>query len=184
LAALIAAFSGHNFIATDLDATEVLAHLPSDDPGSALDPRFLAWLCQRLDAVTYTPDIVLAAFGCDADPEFRLVDRDDLEHHPRVQLARRYRSGVRVYSDGSGDGLITIARQRLGLQSISVEVEPAQRNRGLARKLVLAARSRIPEDEPLFASVSPGNAASVRAFLAAGYVPICSEVALLSRRDE
>jgi hypothetical protein len=33
----------------------------------------------------------------------------------------------------------------------------------------------------LFAQVSPGNTASVRAFLAAGYQPICSEVLFLKR---
>jgi hypothetical protein len=33
----------------------------------------------------------------------------------------------------------------------------------------------IPEGEHLFAEASPGNAASVRAVLAAGYLPVGSE---------
>jgi hypothetical protein len=41
----------------------------------------------------------------------------------------------------------------------------------------------VPRDEPLFAQVTPGNVASVRALLAAGYTPIASEV-LLTDWDE
>jgi hypothetical protein len=37
----------------------------------------------------------------------------------------------------------------------------------------------VPRDEPLFAQVTPGNIASVRPLLAAGYTPIASEVLLL-----
>jgi hypothetical protein len=46
LAAAVVAFSGHNFIATDLDSAEVLSHLPSQDPGAALSPS-LPLLAQR-----------------------------------------------------------------------------------------------------------------------------------------
>jgi hypothetical protein len=42
-----------------------------------------------------------------------------------------------------------------------------------------AARTFGPPAEPLFAQVTPGNAASLRAFLAAGYRPIGSEVLFL-----
>jgi GNAT superfamily N-acetyltransferase len=184
LAAAVVGFSGHNFIATDIDSAEVLSHLPSQDPGAALSPPFLCWLGDRLSAWTYTPDLVLSAFYESSDASFLLIERHDVDDHPRVQLARRYRSDVRVYSDASGEGLITIARNKMGLLSVSVEVEPHARDHGLARKLIQAARSLIPQSEPLFASVSPGNAASVRAFLAAGYSPICSEVAMLSKREE
>jgi hypothetical protein len=184
LAAVVVGFSSHNVIATDLDSTELLSNLPSQDPGAAMSPPFLFWLSERLAAWTYTPDIVLSAFYESSDEPFPVIQRYDLDDHPRVQLARRYRSDVRVYSDTFGEGLITIARNRMGLLSVSVEVGPRARNRGLARKLIQAARSLIPQSEPLLASVSPGNAASVRAFLAAGYVPICSEVAMLTRRDD
>jgi hypothetical protein len=184
LAAVVVSFSGHNVIAADLDSTELLSNLPSQDPGAALSPPFLFWLSERLAAWTYTPDVVLSAFYQSSDGSLPLIERHDLDDHPRVQLARRYRSDVRVLSDTSCEGLITIARNKMGLLSVSVEVEPHARNRGLARKLIQAARSLIPQSEPLFASVSPGNAASLRGFLAAGYVPICSEVAILTRRED
>ena len=48
--------------------------------------------------------------------------------------------------------------------------------------MAAAAVTLVPEGEPLFAQVSPGNVASVRAFLAAGYRPICSEVLFLRPR--
>jgi hypothetical protein len=36
----------------------------------------------------------------------------------------------------------------------------------------------MPVDAPLWAQIAPGNAASVRAFLAAGYVPVGAEALL------
>ncbi len=43
---------------------------------------------------------------------------------------------------------------------------------------VAAARHLVPGGAPLWAQITPGNAASVRAFLAAGYRPAGSEVLL------
>jgi RimJ/RimL family protein N-acetyltransferase len=37
----------------------------------------------------------------------------------------------------------------------------------------------VPGDRPLWAQVHPGNAASVRAFLAAGYRPVGAEILFL-----
>jgi hypothetical protein len=152
LAAIVVAFSGHNVIATGLEPSEVVAHLPSRDPGAAMNPAFLAWLGERLDAITYTPDLVLAAFGCDRDPSFSLVERDDLREHPRVRLASRIRRDVRVFSDRDDKGLVTIARSPVcDRWEMSLEVAPAVRGAGLGRKLALAARSLVEADEPLFA---------------------------------
>jgi RimJ/RimL family protein N-acetyltransferase len=60
---------------------------------------------------------------------------------------------------------------------VSIEVDEDARGRGLGRELALAARALARE--PVFAQVSPGNSASLRAFLAAGYRPIGSEVLFL-----
>ena len=51
----------------------------------------------------------------------------------------------------------------------------------MIRALIRASWSLVPRHETLFAQVSPGNTASVRAFLAAAYQPICSEVVFLKR---
>jgi len=58
---------------------------------------------------------------------------------------------------------------------MAYEVAPAARDRGLGRRLAASA-GRFVDGEPLFAQVSPGNAASMRACLAAGYTPIGAEV--------
>jgi hypothetical protein len=180
VAAAVVAFTNHNIIATDLSASEVIAHLPSNDPGAAMNPGFLAWLGERLDAWPYAPDIVLAASPGEPDPLFSLIERNDLEDHPRVQLAKRYRREVRVYSDKEDRGLVTFGRGLAGRREVSIEVKPQDRSLGLGRMLALAVRSLVAGTD--FASVSPGNAASLRAFLAAGFQPICSEVVLLEKR--
>jgi hypothetical protein len=59
---------------------------------------------------------------------------------------------------------------------MAYEVEPAHRGNGLGRRLARASRRLVPDGEPVFAQVSPGNAASLRSCLAAGFTPIGSEV--------
>jgi hypothetical protein len=75
--------------------------------------------------------------------------------------------------------LLDAARGRLPDPDGTVEVLPPPGGRtaqGLGRALALAARHLVPAGEPVFAQVSPGNAASLRAILAAGYRPLGSEV--------
>jgi hypothetical protein len=43
---------------------------------------------------------------------------------------------------------------------------------GLSRKLAIAARHLVPDGAPLWAQIAPANAASVRAFVAAGFTPV------------
>jgi hypothetical protein len=47
--------------------------------------------------------------------------------------------------------------------------------------LAAAARHLVPDGRPIWGQVAPGNAASLRAFLAAGYVPVGAEVLLTPR---
>ena len=50
--------------------------------------------------------------------------------------------------------------------------------KGSRPALARAARHLVPAGEPLWAQVAPANAASVRAFLAAGFTPVGAEVLL------
>ncbi len=180
LAAAVVGFSMHNFIATSLEPAEVLAQLPSADPGAPVNPGFLIWLAGRVGGHAHEPDVVLVATRQEAvDAELKLVRRDDLAKHPRVQLAGVLRSDVAVYTDPEGQGLITLAMSPLGLPNVSVEVEPGSRNTGLGRGLALAARSLTEPEEVLIAEVAPGNATSLRAFLAAGFKPVGSDVLMI-----
>jgi L-amino acid N-acyltransferase YncA len=57
-------------------------------------------------------------------------------------------------------------------------VDEVRRNSGLGRRLAVAARHLVP-DRPVWAQIAPGNAASVRAFLAAGFRPVGAEALLV-----
>jgi hypothetical protein len=128
-------------------------------------------------------DPASASAGPAADPAsasagpasgLRAVDDAD---HPRVRRARRYRDDVRVWAlDG---GVLVIGRGLGGRWEAAVEVDQEHRNAGLGRRLAAAARALVPEPRPVWAQVAPGNAASVRAFLAAGYRPVGSEALLV-----
>lgn len=179
LAAAVVAFSGHNVIATALDPSDVRERLSDSDPGAPMNPHFLSWLAGRVEAHVYTPDVVLAASRLEPDSSFKVLRRDDLTEHPRVALANRFRRQVSVYSDPNGLGLLTLGLGPLGVWDVSIEVKPEARKSGLGRQLALAGRALVTEDDFVIAEVSPGNAASLRAFLSAGFTPICSVVLML-----
>jgi hypothetical protein len=179
LAGAVFGFTGHTIITADLEIDEVLEHLPGNGLGASMHPAFITWLAERLEARSYAPDLVLAAFRAEPDGSCHLLERPDLMTHPRAVAAQVYRKNVRCYSDAEGNGLLTLGNGVCGRHEVSVEVDSGLRNRGVGRRLAYAARSLMPDGEPVFAEVSPGNAASLRAFLAAGYVPIGSEVGLL-----
>lgn len=179
----VVAFSGHNLVAAAIHPDEVRAHLADDDPGGPMTPPFLTWLGSRLGSEPGSLDVVLAAFAdpaADASPA--LVPRTDLDAHDRVRRARSYRSSVSVYSPPASDDLVIVGRGLAGRLEVSIEVDPARRGRGIGASLAARARGLATDGEPIFAQVAPGNVASLRAFLAAGYRPICSEVLFPRRR--
>ena len=96
--------------------------------------------------------------------------------HPRVARALRYRDHVRIWEVPGG--IVMLGRGVAGRWEVAMEVDPDHRGRGLGRELAAAARHLVPDGSPLWAQITPGNAASVRAFLAAGYQPVGSEVLL------
>jgi RimJ/RimL family protein N-acetyltransferase len=97
--------------------------------------------------------------------------------HPRIARALRNRDAVRAWqADG---GVVTIGRGVAGRWETSIEVDPAFRGRGLGTRVAIAARHLAPAGVPLWAQIAPANAASVRAFLTAGFRPVGAE-ALLS----
>lgn len=176
----VVAFSGHSVIAAPVDAAEVREQLPDDDPGGPMSAPFLTWLGTRLGAAPGMLDVVLVATGVATTAE--LSRGDDADAHARVARALTYRTEVEVYSDRAGDGVVIIGRGLAGRLEVSIEVDPDRRGGGIGSRLAKAALSLAPPGELLFAQVSPGNVASLRAFLRAGYRPICSEVLFLRQR--
>ena len=104
-----------------------------------------------------------------------LAERADLEDHPRVRRARHHRRDVAVYANDHG--LVTIGTGLVGRREVSVELFDAGGCAiGRGRSLIGEALGLVPAGELLWAQVAPGNAASLRAFLRRGFVPIGAEV--------
>ncbi len=159
----IVAFTAHAVIATD-NASR-LAATALDGYGGALHPAVITKLAG--DDTIGVLDVMFVARGRGGGTLPRVANLDD---HPRVRYARRLRTDVRVHGDERG--LITLATGLAGRREMSIETARP----GVGRELIAAARDLVPEHEPLFAAVSPGNAQSLRAFLAAGFVPLGSEL--------
>jgi GNAT superfamily N-acetyltransferase len=172
----ILAFTAHIVIAADVAPSWVSARLKAWQLPEAFLPPFLGELSAELDRRVNAIDMLALGEPLPGAPELALSEVDDSDH-PRVRRARRYRRDVRIWlADG---GLVTIGRGLGGRWEASVEVEPGQRGRGLGRALAKAARHLAPDGRPLWAQITPGNAASVRAFLAAGYLPVAQEALLV-----
>jgi GNAT superfamily N-acetyltransferase len=164
------AFTAHHVISAPVAPEWVRSVLPADDLSAPLSPRFLSVLAARTGLATGNLDAVLAAPpGPRADLDLTLGCRPD---HPRAE----HRVDVQIWlADG---GFILLGRGVAGRLEVAVEVDEAARGRGLGRALFAAARGLIPPGESLWAQVAPGNAASMRAVLAAGFRPVGAEVLL------
>ena len=169
-------FTAHHVIAAEIDESTIRQRLDPDDLSAPMSAGFLLFLAGWLGANPGTLDLVFVAPP--AEEQFELWRRDDLDEHPRVRRAGRYRPELAVYADrehGEPDGVLIIGRGLAGRWEMAYEVAPRARGRGLGRALAASA-GRFVDGEPLFAQVAPGNTASVRACIAAGYRPIGAEV--------
>jgi hypothetical protein len=169
------AFTGHAVVATDLPPDEVHARKP-DGYGGSLAPDFLRWLAGPTGDIGVV-DAILVGRGRGGH---RLPPRPDLADHPRVRYAMSIRSQVRVFGDERG--VVTLGSGLAGRPELSIETAPGVEGRGLGRALLVDALSLVPAGAPVFAAVSPGNARSLRAFLAVGFTPIGSEVMITPAR--
>ncbi|WP_330459917.1 GNAT family N-acetyltransferase [Streptomyces sp. NBC_00820] len=173
----VVAFTGHSVVFTDEDPRwvyDTLRGLDCDPLAASLNPRFLAAFMDRTGRRTETVDAVLVGAPLPGPPRLALREIEDAGH-PRVAYAWGRRDEVRAWTaDG---GVLMAGRGVGGRLEVSVEVDEGVRHRGLGRALVTAARQLVTE--PLWAQVAPGNARSMRAFQAAGYVPVGAEALLV-----
>ncbi|KNX37117.1 hypothetical protein [Luteipulveratus halotolerans] len=172
----VVAFTGHAYLAVRDDLVTQLPVDRLDGFGGAHDPRVVAALARggwidSLDALLVHPGQARARGG--------LVERPDLGHHPRAQLARRMRRDVRVLgrADPRSTDLVTMSTGIAGLTELGVETGGGTRS---GRSLIEAALASV--NGPVVAAVAPGNARALRAFLATGFVPVGS--VQLFGRDE
>ncbi|MFJ7074638.1 GNAT family N-acetyltransferase [Streptomyces sp. NPDC098781] len=175
----VLAFTAHSVVFTDEDPAwvyDTLRGVDCDALAAPMNPRFLAALMERTGRRTETVDSVLTGTPLRGEPPLPLKEMEDVGH-PRIGYARTRRDEVRAWA--APGGVLVTGRGVAGRLEVSVEVDEAVRRRGLGRLLVTAARHLVTE--PLWAQIAPGNARSVRAFLAAGYRPVGAEVLLHAR---
>ncbi len=179
----VVAFSAHFVVCAPVPRAWIDARLPVGVFAASHDPAFLVALAERLGAEVGVLDAVLAATAPAPGDSSSVLGADDLvevddRDHPRVRRARRYRDDVRVWRTADGAGRLVVGRGLAGRREAAFEVSASARGRGLGRALATVARALATPDDPMFVQVSPGNVASLRAVLAAGYEPVCSEVLL------
>jgi hypothetical protein len=169
----VVAFTGHAVIASRLGATD-LADLHPDGFGGALAPSVLLRLAAGGTIGVNDVTMVTRGTGTGGGADMMLRPTFDWDHHPRVQHARLLRRDVEVY--GNERGFITIGTGLGGRQELSIEIVSADLGTGLGRQMLERARGLVDCNAPVFAAVAPGNARSLRSFIAAGFVPIGSEI--------
>lgn len=178
----VLAFTGHHVVVADVEPAWVRRQLPSDDDlGAPLAPPFLTALAAETGLAGGAIDAVLVAAPLDELPaavvleHVEAFERAEPEPHAyRVEVSRWTCHG----------GSVTLGRGLAGRWEVAVEVEVAARNHGLGRALFAAARHLVTHvgdaDDRVWAQVAPGNAASVRALLDAGYRPGGAEALLVA----
>jgi GNAT superfamily N-acetyltransferase len=180
----VISFTGHAVFALEPDISgRLLVSLGADGFGGAHDPRLITALAGP-DGWIDSLDIVMAARGTSRPGVLPpLVARPDLAGHPRAVFAAGLRDHPQVagYSDPGRSALVVISKGIAGLTELSFEVEPGRRGHGQGSQLARDALTAVPAGQLALACAAPGNTASVRALLAAGFTPLAS--IQLFRRD-
>jgi GNAT superfamily N-acetyltransferase len=170
-------FTAHAVVFADVEQDWVTSHLPPHDLGAPLGPPFLQALCAATNRRPGSIDMLCVAEPLPGPPSVGLISESD-RSHARIERALSYRDDVRAWRTPDGSGVILLGRGVAGRRETAIEVDENRRSRGLGRALALAARHLAEPGEPLWAQVAPANAASVRAFLAAGFTPVGAEILL------
>jgi hypothetical protein len=171
----VLAFTSHHVVVADVGPEWVRERLRPGDLSAPLNPPFLAALGAHTGRAVNSIDAVLVAPAESGVPDLVLRPR------PPGVSAEKYRTDVRAWScDG---GAVELGRGLAGRWEVTVEVDEPARGQGIGRALFAAARRLVgavaAPGEPVWAQVAPGNVASVRALLEAGYRPGGAEALLL-----
>jgi GNAT superfamily N-acetyltransferase len=196
----VLALTAFSVVFADTDPDWIAAQLPADDLAAPLSAGFLYALGQRLGRQSGSIDVLTCAAPLPGAPpgELMLAEIDPRRPGPspaglppgggapsgpaltaqdaRIARALRHRDDVRAWQ--TAGGVIVIGRGVAGRWETAIEVDPQFRSAGLGSQLASAARHLVPQGAVVWAQIAPGNAASVRAFLRAGFRPIGAEVLL------
>jgi GNAT superfamily N-acetyltransferase len=166
------AFTACSVVFTDADPDWVSALLPAGDLGAPLSPRFLHAVAVATGREAHQTDVLACATALAGPAPIEVTAEAD-PAHPRIARALLYRDDVRAWQ--AAGGVLLLGRGVAGRWEVAIEVDAGHQGAGLGRALATAARHLIPPGEHLWAQVAPGNAASLRAFLAAGFRPAGAE---------
>lgn len=168
------AFTGHAVMVVGDDVgDECLIQLGLHGLGGAHDPRVTVTLAGR--GRIGVLDVLLVGRGTRWEGprnwESHLVERPDLAVADRARHAGEWRDDVRVFGlpDRSRTSVATLARGIGGLPEVGIHAPDAP-----ADRLLEGVLDQVPRDEVVLASVTPGNARSLRFFLRHGFVPVGS----------
>ena len=171
----VVGFTGHAVFALRSDVTDArLTELGADGFGGAHDPRLITALAGP-GAWIDSLDVLMVGRGT-GDAPARLVERPDLVSHPRVRFAAQLRDDCRVLGDPDPEraAVAIVGRGIAGLTELSFELEPARRGVGAGGAFIRDALATVAAGELVLSAVAPGNAASLRALLSAGFAPLGS----------
>ncbi len=163
------ALTGHAVMVVDEHVTDgQLAALGVHGFGGAHDPRVAVALAG--DGPINVLDVLLVGRGTGRGGP--LVHRPDLAETDRAVHAGEWRDQVDVYGlpDPASTALATLSLGIGGLPEVGIQAQG-----GDADVLLEGILGRLPAGEVLVASVTPGNARSLRFFLRHGFVPLGSE---------
>lgn len=174
----VIAFTAHTVVFADVDPGDprLRKELDPGDLAAPLKPPFLTALGAVTGRLVANIDLLTVAEPLPGPSPLPGLRETGDRAHPRIVRALEHRDDVRGWTVPGGT--VVLGRGVAGRWEMAVEVDPEARGRGLGRQLALAVRHLVPDGEPLWAQVAPGNAASVRALLAAGFTPIAAEVLL------
>ncbi|WP_139721855.1 N-acetyltransferase [Serinicoccus chungangensis] len=171
------AFTGHAVMVVGDDVSDgQLAGLGVHGFGGAHEPRTTLALAGA--GPVGVLDALLVGHGTGAGGP--LVARADLAETDRAAHAGEWRTEVDVYGlpDPGVTSLATLSRGIGGLPEVGIQAED-----GYAATLLEGVLGRLPRGEVVLASVTPGNARSLRFFLRRGFVPVASEQLWKPRRE-
>jgi predicted GNAT family acetyltransferase len=155
----VISFTGFAVVFADTDPDWIAGELPADDLSAPLSVAFLHALGKRLGRQPGDIDMLACAAPLPEAPprELMLTEIDPTAQHSRIARALRYRDDVRAWqTDG---GIIVLGRGVAGRWETAIEVDPQYRSAGLGSRLASAARQLVPDGSPVWAQISPGNAA-------------------------
>lgn len=162
------AFTGHAVMVVGQEVTDDRLHgLGVDGYGGAHDPRVTLALAGAGEIGVL--DALLLGRGVGGGSA--LVERPDLAVTPRARHAVQWREQVRVLGlpEPASTALATLSRGIAGLAEIGLHAPGS-----CADELLRGVLGLVPAGEVVLASVTPGNARSLRFFLRRGFVPVGS----------